>query len=244
MIDVDQLTMRYGHVLALDRVSFQAKPGEILGLLGPNGAGKSTAMRILTTYLYPSAGTATVHGADIIKDSVKVRQLIGYLPESVPLYGYMNVEEYLHFVGAARGLSGTRLKERLKWVMESCQLRKVWKQPASELSKGYGQRVGLAQALIHDPKVLILDEPTSGLDPIQILSIRSLIKSLVQDKTIVFSTHILQEVEALADRIVIINEGKLVASGTREELSRKAGKPGASLEDVFITLLAPQGVME
>lgn len=242
MIDVKNLTMRYGHVMALDGVSFRANPGEILGLLGPNGAGKSTAMRILTTYLYPTSGTASVDGLDILKDPVGVRRRIGYLPETVPLYGFMNVEEYLRFVGAARGLSGAQLRKRLGWGMDACQLKKVWKQPTAELSKGYGQRVGLAQSLIHDPGVLILDEPTSGLDPIQILGIRKLVKSLSKDKTIVFSTHILQEVEALADRIVIINEGRLVACGTREELSAKAGKPGASLEEVFISLLAPEGV--
>ncbi|OQA57939.1 MAG: putative ABC transporter ATP-binding protein YbhF [Candidatus Omnitrophica bacterium ADurb.Bin277] len=242
MIDVKDLTMKYGHITALSGVSFRANPGEILGLLGPNGAGKTTAMRILTTYLYPTSGRAIVDGIDIIKNPVEVRKRMGYLPETVPLYGYMNVEEYLRFVGAARGLSGARLRERMAWVMDACQLRKVWKQPTNELSKGYGQRTGLAQALIHDPGVLILDEPTSGLDPIQILGVRSLIKSLARNRTILFSTHILQEVEVLADRIVIINEGKLVASGTRQELSHRAGCPNGSLEDVFIKLLAPEQV--
>jgi len=245
MIEVKDLTMCYGPVMALDHVSFQANSGQVLGLLGPNGAGKTTAMRILTTYLYPSSGTAKVDGFDILEDPIEVRRRIGYLPETVPLYGDMRVDEYLIFVGKARGLEGMKLGERLDWVKSACHLKGVWKHLLSELSKGYGQRVGLAQALIHDPKVLILDEPTSGLDPIQILEIRTLVKSLAQDKTILFSTHILQEVEALADRIVIINEGKLVAEGTRQELAAQVQNPGKapqdlSLEEIFIHLLLPQ----
>ncbi len=245
MIDVQSLTMHYGPVVALDHVSFRANPGEILGLLGPNGAGKTTAMRLLTTYLYPSSGTAKVDEFDILEDPLEVRKRIGYLPETVPLYADMQVEEYLAFVGKARGLEGARLKDRMEWVKDSCHLRSVWKHFLSEVSKGYGQRVGLAQALIHDPKVLILDEPTSGLDPIQIIEIRSLIKSLAKDKTVVFSTHILQEVEVLADRIVILNEGKLVAQGTKRELAEKVPDPGKApqdmgLEEIFIRLLVPQ----
>jgi ABC-2 type transport system ATP-binding protein len=244
MIEVKNLSMQYGPVVALDGVSFQANPGEVLGLLGPNGAGKTTAMRILTTYLYPSSGTAKVDGFDILENPIEVRKSLGYLPETVPLYGDMRVDEYLTFVGRARTMERSKLTERLDWVREACQLKPVWKHLLGELSKGYGQRVGLAQALIHDPKVLILDEPTSGLDPIQIIGIRKLVKSLAQEKTIIFSTHILQEVEALADRIVIINEGKLVAQGTKRELAEKvlnSGKaPGdLSLEEIFIGLLTP-----
>lgn len=240
MIEVKDLTMHYGPVTALEDLSFQANPGEILGLLGPNGAGKTTAMRILTTYLYPSSGTATIDGFDILGNPLEVRKRIGYLPETVPLYTDMQVEEYLTFVGKARELAGAKLGERLEWVRNVCNLKSVWKHLLCELSKGYGQRVGLAQALIHDPKVLILDEPTSGLDPIQIIEIRKLVKSLAKEKTIVFSTHILQEVEALADRIVIINEGKLVAYGTKAELAQKSGQPQGSLEEIFIKLLIPQ----
>ena len=237
--------MHYGPATALDQVSFRANPGEVLGLLGPNGAGKTTAMRILTTYLFPFSGTAKVDGIDILEDPLEVRKHIGYLPETVPLYADMQVDEYLAFVGKARGLEGARLAERMVWVKDACHLKAVWKHFLSELSKGYGQRVGLAQALIHDPKVLILDEPTSGLDPIQIIEIRSLIKSLAKEKTVVFSTHILQEVEVLADRIVILNEGKLVAQGTRRELAEKIPHPGkapqdVSLEEIFIQLLVPQ----
>ena len=244
MIDVQSLTMCYGPAIALKNVSFQANPGEVLGLLGPNGAGKTTAMRILTTYLFPSSGTAKVDGFDILENPMEVRKRIGYLPETVPLYGDMRVEEYLTFVGKARALEGVQLAERLEWVKNACHLKGVWKHLLCELSKGYGQRVGLAQALIHDPKVLILDEPTSGLDPIQIIEIRSLVKSLAREKTIIFSTHILQEVEALADRIVILNEGKLVAQGTKQELAEKVQNPGKaagdlSLEEIFIQLLLP-----
>jgi len=244
MIEVKNLTMQYGSFTALDDVSFLANPGEVLGLLGPNGAGKTTAMRILTTYLFPSSGTAKVDGFDILENPMEVRKHIGYLPETVPLYGDMRVDEYLTFVGKARALEGAKLAERLEWVKNACHLKNVWKHLLCELSKGFCQRVGLAQALIHDPKVLILDEPTSGLDPIQIIEIRSLVKSLAKEKTIVFSTHILQEVEALADRIVILNEGKLVAQGTKRELAEKVPSSGKaaqdlSLEEIFIQLLAP-----
>ena len=245
MINAQSLTMHYGSFVALDHVSFQAREKGILGLLGPNGAGKTTAMRILTTYLYPTSGTATVDGIDILQNPIEARKRIGYLPETAPLYSDMQVEEYLKFVGQARGIAGAALEGRIGWVKEACGVAGVWKHTISELSKGYRQRVGLAQALIHDPKVLILDEPTSGLDPLQIIGIRDLIKELSKEKTIIFSTHILSEVEAIADRIVIINEGKIVSQGTLAELaaevrSRGEVKPGLSLEDVFIALLMPK----
>lgn len=247
MIKVEDLSMYYGRFLALDRVSFEVREKEILGLLGPNGAGKTTAMRILTTYLYPSAGSAVLSGFDILKNAQEVRRLIGYLPETAPLYPEMQTEEYLTFVGKARGLEGARLQERLGWVQEACGIRGIWKHALSEISKGYCQRVGLAQALIHDPKVLILDEPTSGLDPLQIIGIRKLIKELAKEKTIIFSTHILQEVEMMADRMVIINQGKLVAQGTLTELKESARAKGAAageltLEEIFIAFLQPEGL--
>lgn len=242
MIDVQSLSMSYGSFKALKEVSFQAKEKEILGLLGPNGAGKTTAMRILTTYLCPSSGTATIDGLNILDNALEVRKRIGYLPETAPLYPDMQVAEYLRFVGEARALDGSQLAKRLQWVKDACGLREVWRHSISELSKGYKQRVGLAQALVHDPKVLILDEPTSGLDPLQIIGIRKLIRELAKDKTIIFSTHILSEVEAIADRIVIINEGKIVSSGTLEELysevrAKDAVKTNLNLEQVFISLL-------
>ncbi len=245
MINVKSLTMRYGSFVALDNFSFQAKDKEILGLLGPNGAGKTTAMRILTTYLHPTSGTAEVDGVDILENPIDVRKLIGYLPETAPLYADMRVDEYLDFVGHARGLQGMELRKRLKWVKDACGIEFIWKHTVTELSKGYKQRVGLAQALIHDPKVLILDEPTSGLDPLQIVGIRDLIHNLAKEKTIIFSTHILSEVEAIANRIVIVNEGKLVAQGTLQELVQQTkdkgeAKPNPSLEDIFIGLLLPK----
>lgn len=222
MIKIKSLSMRYGTFTALNKVSFDVEDGEILGLLGPNGAGKTTLMRVLTTYLYPSEGTAQIAGYDILSNPIEVRKQIGYLPETAPLYMDMRVDEYLEFVGRARGLSLQEMKQRIEWLIGSCGLKQVWKHALYELSRGYRQRVGLAQALIHDPKVLILDEPTSGLDPLQIIEIRDLVLSLAKKKTIIFSTHILQEVEALADRIVIINEGVIVADGTREEIAKRA----------------------
>jgi len=242
MIDVQNLVMKYGGFTALDRVSFRAEEGEILGLLGPNGAGKTTVMRILTTYLFPFSGSAKISGCDIIENPIEVRQITGYLPENAPLYQDMQVDEYLSFVGAARGISGKKLAQRLDWIRESCELKFVWKHWINELSKGYRQRVGLAQSLIHDPKILILDEPTSGLDPLQIIGIRKLIHELARKKTIIFSTHILNEVEVMADRIVILNEGGVVAQGTHAELSNQVNQSKPSekmpLEQIFISLLA------
>ncbi|MBI2425114.1 MAG: ATP-binding cassette domain-containing protein [Candidatus Hydrogenedentes bacterium] len=222
MIEAKGLSMHYGPVVALDNVSFKVNQGEIVGLLGPNGAGKSTTMKILTTYLYPSKGTATVAGVDVLEDPVTVRRNIGYLPEVLPLYMDMEVRAYLDFVGKARGLSGAKLKERVNVVLDACGLRPMYRKIIRELSKGYKQRTGLAQALIHDPAVIILDEPTSGLDPHQILEVRDLIAKLAKDKTVILSTHILQEVETTADRIVIINHGQIVGDGTLEELRRRA----------------------
>lgn len=222
MVEVKSLSMNYGKTQALIDVSFTAYKGQILGLLGPNGAGKTTLMRILTSYLYPAKGTALIDGHDVTKEPLVVRSLIGYMPETVPLYDDMVVDEYLIFIGKARGLFGSRLRNRLRWVKENCGIGSIWKHIISEISKGFRQRVGLAQALIHDPQILILDEPMAGLDPLQIIGIRKLIRQLTAEKTIIFSTHILQEVEALADRIVILNNGRLIASGTRDEITRQS----------------------
>ncbi len=222
MIKAKRLTMHYGPVVALDDVSFEVNQGEIVGLLGPNGAGKSTTMKILTTYLHPTRGTAEVGGVDILKDPLKVRKSIGYLPEILPLYMDMEVRSYLDFVARARGLSGNHLKSRIDSVLDTCGLRQMYRKIIRELSKGYKQRTALAQALVHDPDVIILDEPTSGLDPHQILEIRHLIEQLSKNKTVILSTHILQEVEATADRIVIINRGRIVGDGTISELRNRA----------------------
>ena len=238
MLEIKNVSMNYGSVVALNDVSFEVNDKEILGLLGPNGSGKTTLMRILTTFIYPNKGTARVGGHDILEEPLKARAIVGYLPENVPLYMDMRVDEYLNFIGQARGLNGNSLHQRRQWLIEACGLISVLKHTIFELSKGFRQRVGLAQALIHDPDVLILDEPMTGLDPLQIIDIRKLIKDLAQKKTIVFSTHILQEVEALADRIVIINQGKIIAKGTKDDLARMVPKENAAtLEDIFVSLL-------
>ncbi len=223
MIKAENLCMRYGPVQALNSVNFEVKKGEIIGLLGPNGAGKSTTLKIITTYIYPTNGTVYLEGMDVRENPIPVRQKIGYLPEQLPLYMDMEVREYLQFVGYSRGLSGNKLKERMDWVMNKCGLKSVFPKLIRELSKGYRQRTALAQALIHDPEIVILDEPTSGLDPHQIIEIRNLIKEISQDKTIIFSTHILQEVEAITNRIIIINRGKIVANGSMNELENAMG---------------------
>ncbi len=221
MIEAKNLSMNYGQVKAVIGCSFNVESGEIVGLLGPNGAGKSTIMKILATQIVPSSGTATIAGNDCVESPLEVRNALGYLPEDAPLYNEMEVREYLDFVGSGRRLDGKRRKERLEWTVENCGLKKVWCRPIGQLSKGYRQRVGLAQALIHDPPVLILDEPTSGLDPLQIIEIRRLVRTLAKEKAILFSTHILQEISAVSDRVVIINEGRILAAGTLEELSSR-----------------------
>lgn len=222
MIKANKLTMNYGPVVALNEASFEVQRGEVVGLLGPNGAGKSTAMKILTTYLYPTSGTAEVNGMNVLEKPLEVRRVIGYLPEILPLYMDMEVRAYLNFVARARGLSSTTLKKRIDTVVDTCGLRPMFRKAIRELSKGYKQRTALAQALVHNPEVIILDEPTSGLDPHQILEIRNLIRELAEDKTVILSTHILQEVEATADRIVIINRGKIVGDGTIDALRDRA----------------------
>lgn len=199
----------YGEQKALDNVSFKVKKGEVLGFLGPNGAGKSTMMKIISCFIPPSSGKVSVNGFDIESDSMKVRQLVGYLPESNPLYYDMYVKEYLQFVCGLYGIK-TDVIERIERMIAKTGLEREQHKKIGQLSKGYKQRVGIAQALIHDPEVLILDEPTSGLDPNQLQDIRALIKELGKDKTVMFSSHIMQEVEAVSDRIIIIDKGKLV----------------------------------
>ena len=218
MIEVEGLTKYYGAKAAVDNVSFSAGKGEILGFLGPNGAGKTTMMRILTCYLPPSGGTARVAGHDILDDSIAVRRSIGYLPENVPLYGDLSVSAYLDFVGSLKGLARAERVGRAGTVMEQCGVVEVANQLIGTLSRGYRQRVGLAQALLGDPEVLILDEPTVGLDPKQIVEIRNLIKSLAGERTIILSTHILPEVSLVCQRVIIINNGVLITDDTPENL--------------------------
>ncbi|OKL41299.1 gliding motility-associated ABC transporter ATP-binding subunit GldA [Pontibacter flavimaris] len=222
-VEVKNLTKIYGAQRAVDDISFTVEQGQILGFLGPNGAGKSTTMKIATCYLPPSAGTVVVAGHDVVQDPIAVRRNVGYLPEHNPLYLDMYVHEYLAFVAAIYGLKGKYGKARVQEMVELCGLTLEQGKKIGALSKGYRQRVGLAQALVHDPQVLILDEPTTGLDPNQIVEIRALIRQIGQNKTVIFSTHIMQEVTAICDRVVIINRGKLVANNDVASL-QAAGK--------------------
>lgn len=218
MIEVSHLTKRYGRHVALDNISFSVARGEIVGFLGPNGAGKSTAMRILATYLPATGGTATIAGLDVFEQSLAVREQIGYLPESAPLYEDLRVQEYLTYRGRLKGMYGRRLRKRLFEIMDVCGLEDVRERIIRHLSKGYRQRVGLADSLLNYPPLLILDEPTIGLDPIQMRQIREFIKSLGRRHTVLLSTHILSEVEAICDRVLIIRGGRLVTSERTETL--------------------------
>ena len=227
MIKVDKLTKRFGRHPAVTEATFAVEQGEVVGFLGPNGAGKTTTIRMLTGFLPPSSGSASIDGLDVNRHSLEARRRIGYLPESVPLYRDMRVREYLRFRGQLKGLGGNSLRTRMDEVLELCGLRDVRRKMIRTLSKGFRQRVGLADALIHDPPLLILDEPTNGLDPNQIRAIRHLIKQLGQSHTILLSTHILSEVEMICDKIVIIDGGKVLASDTPANListMRTAGR--------------------
>jgi ABC-2 type transport system ATP-binding protein len=217
-LQIHQLTKIYGQQKAVDSISFEVETGEIVGFLGPNGAGKSTTMKIATTYLPPTSGHVRVGEWDVTQHPMEVKKIIGYLPEHNPLYADMYVHEYLRFIGGLYGLRGARLKANVNEMVERCGLTHEQHKKIEMLSKGYRQRVGLAQALIHDPKVLILDEPTSGLDPNQLVEIRRLIKAVSVNKTVIFSTHIMQEVQALCDRVIVINKGKIMADDSLTNL--------------------------
>lgn len=229
MLKVQNLTKIYGSQKAVNDISFEAKTGEIVGFLGPNGAGKSTTMKIATGYLTATAGNVEVSGYDVQKNPMEVRQNIGYLPEHNPLYLDMYVKEFLAFIGGIYGLKGQNLQKRIAEVIDLFGLTLEYKKKIGQLSKGYRQRVGLAQALIHDPKVLILDEPTTGLDPNQLAEIRGIIRNIGKEKTVIFSTHILQEVEAICDRVVIINHGIIVKNCSINEMKQV----GKTMEEVF-----------
>jgi len=226
---VEHLTKVYGPQTAVNDVSFEVKTGEIVGFLGPNGAGKSTTLKIATSYLPPTSGRVLVGGRDVVDDPMGVKKITGYLPEHNPLYLDMYVHEYLRFAGKLYGLRGQALQTRVSEMIQLCGLTREQNKKLESLSKGYRQRVGLAQALIHDPAVLILDEPTSGLDPNQLLEIRNLIRSISRNKTVIFSTHIMQEVEALCERVVVINKGTIVANDRIGNLMAKKGRPATVL---------------
>jgi ABC-2 type transport system ATP-binding protein len=222
MINVNGLTKKYAHNTAVDQISFQVQKGQIVGFLGPNGAGKTTTMRMLTCFLTPTRGTATVAGFDILEHPMEVKKRIGYLPETPPVYPEMRIAEYLTFVGRLKGLTGSELKSRVDYVCERCAVADVRDKIIGKLSKGYRQRVGLAQAIVHNPDVLILDEPTAGLDPKQINETRDLIKSLAGDHTIILSTHILPEVSQTCEQVIIIAKGKVVATDSVSNLQGRA----------------------
>jgi ABC-2 type transport system ATP-binding protein len=232
MIEVKGLKKRYGTFEAVKGVDFDVGQGEIIGLLGPNGAGKTTIMKILTGYMFPTAGTVVLNNLNVVDHPTEVKASVGYLPENNPLYNDLNVTEYLSFIAEAHGIRGEAKEERIAVVVTECGLEKVFQRPIGQISKGYKQRVGLAQALLHDPEILILDEPTSGLDPNQIIEIRDLIKRMGKEKTVILSTHILQEVEAVCDKVLILNEGYIVAKGTTAEI----GKQLHEEETIILTL--------
>jgi len=233
MIEVRNLTKRYGDIVAIRDISFTAAKGQILGFLGPNGAGKTTTMRIITGFMPATTGTVTVAGFDIFESSYEVRKRIGYLPENPPLYTDMTVLTYLRFVGRIRGISRAELADAVDRVLHKCGLAHVAGRVVGHLSKGYRQRVGLAQALIHNPAVLVLDEPTIGLDPRQIIEIRGLIRELSGERTVILSTHILPEVAQLCDKVVIINSGRIAVEGDLKKLTE-----GRTLEEVFLQYIS------
>jgi ABC-2 type transport system ATP-binding protein len=235
MIQVEHLTKRYGPTLAVSDVSFEVQKGEVLGFLGPNGAGKTTTMRILTGFLPPTDGCARVAGYDISESPMEAKRHTGYLPENPPVYPEMTVREYLAFVGKIKGVPRRDLKTRMGEVAEKCAIEDVFDRPIGKLSKGYRQRVGIAQAIIHNPDVLILDEPTAGLDPKQIIETRQLIRNLAGQHTVILSTHILPEVSKTCDRVVVINQGKVAAAGAPDELNMRL----QGFETVLVTVEGP-----
>ena len=240
MITAKELTKKYARNTAVDHISFEVQKGQIVGFLGPNGAGKTTTMRMLTCFLPPTSGAATVAGFDVLEQPLEVKKRIGYLPETPPLYPEMETAEYLTFVGKLKGLAGPELRKRVDYVCQRCAIGDVKNKLLGKLSKGYRQRVGLAQAIVHNPDVLILDEPTAGLDPKQINETRELIKGLAGDHTIILSTHILPEVEQTCEQVIIINQGRLVATDSVRNLQNRA----RGAESVLVEVVGRNGNLE
>src|SRR5688572_6955583 len=236
MIKTQNLIKNFDGIQAVDDLTFSAEPGEVLGFLGPNGAGKSTTMRMLAGFITPTSGSASICGHDVVQDPMAAKAVLGYLPEGAPLYAEMSVSAFLDFIADMRGLTGAHRRNRLDYVIGRLQLEGVVAQSIDTLSKGFKRRVGLAQAIVHDPKVLILDEPTDGLDPLQKHEVRTLIGEIAKEKTIVISTHILEEVDAVCTRAIIIARGKLVADDTPAGLRARA--PSGRLDDVFRAVAA------
>jgi len=238
MIEVDRVVKRFGHITAVDDVSFQVGRGEVLGFLGPNGAGKSTTMKMITGFLTPSHGRVAVLGHDLVEDPIAAKAQIGYLPEGAPAYPDMTPISFLNFVADVRGLTGTARRDRLDYVIANVHLDEVLEQPIETLSKGFKRRVGLAQAILHDPPVLVLDEPTDGLDPNQKHEVRSLIRDMARDKAIIISTHILEEVDAVCSRAMIIARGRILVDGTPAELEARSARHNAVLLETTADIAA------
>ena len=244
MIEVDHAIKDYGPVRAVDDVSFRIGAGEIVGFLGPNGAGKSTLLKLMCTWLAPTAGRVAIDGHDTVKEPLAVRRVLGYLTEHNALYDGMRVDRFLRFMGKARGLSGARLADRTAWVVQACTLGEVLRKRLSECSKGFRQRIGVAAALIHDPRVILLDEPTHGLDPLQVVAFREFIRSLAPGRAILFSSHIVSEVLSISDRVLVIQQGRLIADTPVPEIRARARSAGQDVEQVVLDIVrqaAPVG---
>ena len=237
MISVESVTRRYGTLTAVDNVSFAVEKNEIVGFVGPNGAGKSTMLKMLSTFLLPTSGKITVAGLDALTEPLAVRRKIGYLAGDTPLYQGMRVDKFLRFIGRARGLRKTDLEQRFSTTVQVCGLEPVLLQRVNQCSTGFRQRIGLATALIHDPPVLLLDEPTHGFDPLQVMAFRKMLQGLRAERAILFSTHIIADVEAISDRVLIIHQGRLLGAGRIAEMATAADMPGATLEDLFAHLV-------
>ena len=241
MIVVENVTKRYGAFTAVDNVSFTIGPGEIVGFLGPNGAGKSTVLKMLCTWIRPTAGKITIDGHDVVGDPLAVRRSLGYLTEHNALYENMRVDKLLNFVGKLRGLSGKTLNDRRDWVVDQCTLDEVLHKQVQECSKGFRQRIGVAAALIHDPRVILLDEPTHGLDPLQVVAFREFIRSLSKGRAILFSSHNLAEVASISERLLVINQGRLLEDAPLDELRRRSAAKGQELEHTVLDIVRHSG---
>ena len=241
MIEVEDVGKRYGDAWAVRNVSFRIGPGEVVGFLGPNGAGKSTVLKLLSTWLPPTEGTIRVAGHDVVREPLAARRALGYLPEHNALYDGMRVAAFLRFVGRARGLGGARLAERLEWVVRATSLQDVLAKRVHECSKGFRQRIGLAASLVHDPRVILLDEPTHGLDPLQVVAFRDFVHGLRNGRAILFSSHVLAEVAAICERVLIVHKGRLLADERLDALRARAAERGARVEDVVLDVVREQG---
>ncbi len=241
MIQVDHVTKHYGPTVAVDDVSFSIEEGEIVGFLGPNGAGKSTLLKMMCTWLPPTAGRISIAGHDVAMEPLAVRRSLGYLPEHNALYDGMRVDRFLQFIGKARGLRGGELSERVGWSVEACGLQEVYGKRVNQCSKGFRQRIGVAASLLHNPRVILLDEPTHGLDPLQVVAFLEFIQSLAEGRAILFSSHILSEVVAISERLLIINHGKLLADSPLVDLKARAAEKGQELEETVLDIVRSGG---